>query len=218
MIDMPYCQKCGRPANPWDNFCQSCGFPTSKQQPMASMPIPPPPPPPPTLQQAPPPPIQAPVGLEQISGFIIATKTKRFSGNEEYYTGILTNHRLIFAPMTKEMLKEVTNITRQQAKSKSTMPPTYPYQQIYYAWGPNTILAQTPDCIIIPNSSIRQISISLADRVSDGYADIVEFEMQILTDTGAEAYRMTKRDEYISRLIEVYRDKVKLPKNYTPTP
>ena len=145
-------------------------------------------------------------------GFIIAAKSKRF-GNEEYYTGILTNQRLIFAPMTKDILKEITNISRQQAKTNSTAMPVYPYQQKYLSMGACVILAQTQGCFSIANSAISELTIKIVNASGDGYADTQQFEMQILTDSGAQTYSMTKRDEYITRLRQVYQDKVKLPRN-----
>ena len=52
-------------------------------------------------------------------------------GRRECFTGILTSQRLIFVPMTNDMLKDVTNITRQQAKNRDITGAliVYPYQQ-----------------------------------------------------------------------------------------
>jgi hypothetical protein len=205
---MPYCENCGHSLNPTANFCGNCGTPRKQQLPI-DQPLPPPPPSfspeSPKMQAQNPQPT-----TEQILGFIIATKAKRFS-NDEYYTGILTNHQLIFAPMTKDMLKEATNITRQLAKSNSNASPIYPYQQRYLASSPSLILAQTQGYITIPNASIREITIKIVTRSdSEGYSVTPEFEMQIKTDMGTQIYHMTKREEYIARLRQVYQDKVKL--------
>ncbi len=205
---MPYCENCGQPLNLNANFCGNCGTPRKQQSPI-NQPLPPPPPSfspgSPKIQTQ-----NLQPTTEQILGFIIATKAKRF-GNEEYYTGILTNNQLIFAPMTKDMLKEITNISRQLAKSNSNDLPIYPYQQRYLASSPSLILAQTQGCLIIPNASIREITIKIVNRSdSEGYSVTPDFEMQILSDSGAQTYHMTKRDEYITRLRQVYQGKVKI--------
>jgi hypothetical protein len=203
---MPYCENCGHPLNLNANFCGNCGTPRKQQSPL-NQPLPPPPP---SFSPEPPKTQAQPPAIEQIMSFIIVAKSKRF-GNDEYYTGILTNHQLIFAPMTKDMLKEVTNISRQLAKSNSNVLPVYPYQQRYFASSPSLILAQTQGCITIPNASIREIAIKIVNRSdSEGYSVTPEFEMQIQTDMGTQIYHMTKRDEYIARLRQAYQDKVKL--------
>ena len=116
--------------------------------------------------------------------------------------------------MTNDMLKEVANISKQQAKGKMAPMTVYPYQQTYLAMQPSAILSQTPDSFAIENISIREMKLSLVSAGGDGYADFEEFEMQILADSGNQTFRMTKRDEYVVRLKQSYQDKIKLPQNY----
>lgn len=201
MITMPYCENCGKPLNPNANFCGNCGSPTKQPTAVA------PPPPPPTMQTAPAAPFQPQTATEQIINFIIATKSKRFGG-DEYYTGILTNQRLILVPMTKDNLKEVTDINRQLIKSGYSTLPVFPYQQTYLSMQPQ-VLAQTPGSIVIPNSAILEITLRIVDINSDGYSVGQEYELQIKTDIGTQTYHMTKRDEYPARLRQVYLDRVK---------
>jgi hypothetical protein len=213
---MSFCEKCGAAVKPDLNFCGNCGAPQNAnhraQFSYSSVP------PPPNYHNSigglaesstfqPPYPQRA---VEQIASFIIVNKSKRFGG-EEYFTGILTTTQLIFAPMTKEMLKEVTNISRQQAKNPNN-PPTsvYPYQQLYLNVPPSTILNQTPGCIPVQNSSIREINVKLVNSIGDGYSDFQEYEMQIVFDMQTLTFRMTKRDEYVIRLKQVYQEKVRL--------
>lgn len=200
---MPYCENCGQPLNQNANFCGNCGTPR-KQQPQTST-ITPPPPPAPIMHEAP---IQPQPAAEQIINYIIAAKSKRFGG-DEYYTGILTSQRLIFAPMTKDNLKEVTSMTRQAPKSGVSALPVFPYQQMYLSSTPEMILANTQGCIVIANSSIREIALRTVDINSDGYSVGQEYEVQIKTDTGTQTFHMTKRDEYPARLRQVYPEKVK---------
>jgi hypothetical protein len=176
------------------------------------MPIPPPPN---ALGIPEPPKDQAPFNQEapeKILGFIIVNKPKRF-GNPEYFTGILTSERLIFAPMTSDMLKEVANISKQQAKGKLDLVTAYPYQKRILVMAPSSIMAQTNGCFAVQNGSVREINIKIINASSDGYSDFQEFEMQILSNLDASTFRMTKRDEYVSRLVQVYKEKV----SYHPT-
>ena len=207
---MPYCENCGKPVNPNAKFCRNCCVPQTyqAQQPLNSAA--------PTQVNSPPQPIPEPArqeAAEQIFGFIIVSRSKRF-GSQEYFTGILTNNRFIFAPMTNNMLKEVADISKQQAKGKIGPMATYPYQQNYLAAGPYAIMVQTPGCFAIDNASIRAVNLTLVNAVSDGYSDFQEFQMQVITDASTQTFRMTKRDEYLARLKQVYLDKVKLLTNF----
>jgi hypothetical protein len=203
---MPYCENCGTLVNPNVNFCGNCGTPQKQQ----NQHFPPPPPPSITITQVK---ILNPFSqtvTEQILSFIIAQSSKRF-GNADYYTGILTNQHLIFAPMTKEMLREVSEISKQQAKGKlGPEPITCPYQQRYLSMTPSAILANTPGCLVIQNSSIQEINLAVVGSIGDGYSDTNEYEMKIASTTGNYTFRMTKRDEYVSRLKQTYRDKLRL--------
>jgi hypothetical protein len=213
---MPFCEKCGASVEPDSNFCANCGAPQNLQS-QTQFNYPPVPPPPnynnsisglaePSVFQPP----SWQNTTEQITGFIIINKSKGFSG-QEYFTGILTTTQLIFAPMTKDMVKEVTNISRQQAKSKNpTSTQVYPYQQMYLNISPSNIISQTSGCYSIQNSSIRQINLKLVNVASDGYADFQEYEIKIVADQQTLTFHMTKRDEYVIRLRQVYQEKMRL--------
>ena len=103
--------------------------------------------------------------------------------------------------MTSDMLKEVANISKQQAKGKLDLVTAYPYQQRILAMAPSSIMAQTNGCFAIQNGSVREINLKIVNASGDGYSDFQEFEMQILSNLDASTFRMTKRDEYVSRLV-----------------
>jgi hypothetical protein len=204
---MPYCENCGTQINPNANFCRNCGTP--QKQPVQDILQSPPAMPITPIEVRNLNPFNQPV-TEQILSFIIAQSSKRF-GNPNYYTGILTNQQLIFAPMTKEMLKEVSEISKQQAKGKLVPGPiTYPYQQIYLSMAPSAIIGNTPGCIVIQNSSISEINLTVVGSIGDGYSDTNEYEMKISSSAGNHTFRMTKRDEYASRLKQIYQNKLRL--------
>ena len=69
-------------------------------------------------------------------------------------------------------------------------------------------MAQTDGCFAVQNGSVREIKLKIVNALSDGYSDFQEFEMQILSNLDASTFRMTKRDEYVSRLVQVYKEKV----------
>lgn len=199
---MQYCENCGKILTPNAKFCGNCGTQLQNNQVMQ----PPLPPPPPLLQTSN---LQNLTALEQILNFIIAQLTKRF-GNPEYYTGVLTNQRLIFVPMTKNMLKEVSEISRQQAKGSTKPQPTiYPYQQNYLSIPPSEIIAGSPSCIVIENSSILEINLAIVGAIGDGYSDTNEYELKIKSMQGNYTFRMTKKDEYATRLRQIYQDKIR---------
>jgi hypothetical protein len=208
---MPFCEKCGTSINADSNFCRNCGAPQNAQ--------------PKDLHLQPPPnddnsmkrssdsyAFQQPLvdnRDEQNREFIIAYRSKRFGG-KEYFTGILTTLQIAFVPMTNDMIKEVTNISRQQAKTKNAASITvYPYQQMYLNVSPSAILSQTSGSFSVPNSSIREINLKLVNVASDGYADFQEYEIQIFTDLQKLTFNMTKRDEYVSRLKQFCKEKIR---------
>jgi hypothetical protein len=205
---MPYCENCGTQINPNANFCGNCGTP--KKQSFQDISQPPPATPITPMEEVK---ILNPFNqpfTEQILSFIIAQSSKRF-GNANYYTGILTNQQIIFTPMNKEMLKEVSEISKQQAKGKLCPGPiTYPYQQRYLSMVPSAIIANTPGCLVFQNSSIQEINLTVVGSIGDGYSDTNEYEMKISSIAGNHIFRITKRDEYASRLKQIYQDKLRL--------
>jgi hypothetical protein len=202
LTKMPYCENCGKFLTYEVKFCGNCGTPLIKNQ------VIPPPPPPLPLSQTSNPLNQS--TSEQILSFIIAQLTKRF-GNPDYYTGVLTNQRLIFVPMTKNMLKEVSEISRQKAKGKvSPEPIIYPYQQSYLSMSPSTIIACNPSCLVIENNGVLEINLATVGAIGDGYSDTNEFELKIKSVQGNYTFRLTKRDEYVTRLKQIYQNKIRL--------
>jgi hypothetical protein len=199
---MPYCENCGKVLTPEAKFCGNCGTSLKKAQVVS------PPPPLTSLSQTSIP--LNPAAHEQIISFIIAQLTKCF-GNPDYYTGVLTTQRFIFVPMTKNMLEEVSEISRKQAKGKvSPGPIIYPYQQSYLSLPASAIMAGNPSCLVIENSGVLEINLAIVGAIGDGYSDTNEYELKIKSVQGNYTFRLTKRDEYATRLRQVYQDKLRL--------
>jgi hypothetical protein len=199
---MPYCENCGIILNPGAKFCGNCGYALNVAQVV--------PPPPPPMQHSQSFNSSNQAGTEQVLGFIIAQYVKRF-GNWDYYTGVLTSQRVIFVPLTKNMLKEVSEISRQQAKAKvSSAPMVYPYQQSYLSMPPSAIISGNPGCLVIDNSGVLEISLAVVGSIGDGYSDTSEYELKIKSVQGNYMFRLTKREEYVARLRLVCQDKLRL--------
>jgi hypothetical protein len=199
---MPYCENCGKFLTPEAKYCGNCGISLEKSQ------VVPPPPPLASLSQTSIPLSQA--NPEQILSFIIAQLSKRF-GNPDYYTGILTNQRIIFVPMTKNIIKEVSEISRQQAKGKVLSGPIiYPYQQSYLSMSTSAIIAANSSCLVVENSGVLEITLTIVGAIGDGYSDTNEYELKIKTVQGNYTFRLTKRDEYVTRLKQVYKDRLRV--------
>jgi hypothetical protein len=190
---MPYCTNCGTTVDSDANFCGSCGTP---RQPLLQPAMP--------CESYPLPPQIAPT-QQIVLSLIIMSKDKRFGGTD-YYTAVLTSQQMIFVPMTKDMVKQVTDINRQEAKGKLAAVQMYPYQQSYVAVPPATLI--TPTTLVVLNSVIQQIKLGLVDIFSDGYVVAQEYEVQIETGTGLHVFKMSKREENIAKLMQAYPGRV----------
>jgi hypothetical protein len=196
--DANFCGNCGAPRKPVQQSVQSLSplpFDNFSAQPLF---------PTPTWQRT----------AERVLGFIIVSKPKQLGG-QDFFTGIITTTQLIFVPMTKEMLREVTDGSKQDTEREDgTSMAKYPYQEVYLGIPPSAILSRTPGTFAIQNSSIKEIDLKLVSASSDEYADFQEYEMQIVSELQTLAFRMTKRDEYVRQLAKAFQGKVRAPVNY----
>lgn len=191
---MPYCENCGHPVNPTAKFCGTCGAPRQ-----------PPPQPASTNPSYPPPPTAAfqmsPAQQEQVLSCIIMSRDKRFGGTD-YFTAVLTTQQIVFVPMTKDMVKQVTEINKQEAKGKVPRVNIYPYQQGYFATAPASLIAV--GSLVVQNSGIQQISIRQVSVPGDEFGYMQEYEVQIASQVGTQTFKMSLREENIAKLMQVY--------------
>jgi hypothetical protein len=188
------------------------------------MPPPPPPPPPPPVQspatmQTPPPAGNS--GSESILGIMLLRKPKSL-GRYDSFTGVLTTHRIIFAQMTGEMLKDAAKTAKEQAKAEGKdfwgqwsdqLKASASYSQKYLTMAPSAILAETPGNFTVNNNTIHEIKMKLK-HTRQGNMNLHEFEMEIASGSGKFEFRMDEKDEYIKLLKQTYGEKVKMPLGY----
>jgi hypothetical protein len=153
------------------------------------------------------PPLQSTPMQEHILSFIIMSKDKRFGGTD-YYTAVLTSQQMIFIPMTKDMLKQVTEINRQEAKGKFAPVQIYPYQQSYLAVTPVALI--NPDYLVIQNGAIQQINIRRVSVPGDEYGYLQEYELQLTSTMGTHVFKMSTREENVTKLMQAYLGRVVL--------
>jgi hypothetical protein len=214
---MPYCENCGAEVDPNAKFCNKCGAALN----VASMM---PPPSPPSTQS--PAKMQAPAstrdsGSENILGVMLLRKPKSL-GRYDSFTGVVTTHRMIFAQMTSDMLKEAVKMAREQAKAEGKgfwgqwsdqLKASFAYSQKYLTMVPSAILAETQGNFAVDNNTIHEFKMKLK-HTRQGNMDLHEFEMELKTSAGKFEFRMDENTEYVKLLKQAYGEKVKTPLGY----
>jgi len=216
---MPYCENCGAEVNPNAKFCKQCGAALN-----AASVMPPPPPPPPSTQspaktQAPAPTRES--NSERILGVMLLRKPKSL-GRYDSFTSVVTTHRLIFAQMTSDMLKDAVKAAREQAKAEGKgfwgqwsdqLKASFAYSQKYLTMVPSAILAETQGNFAVNNDTIHEVKMKLK-QLHQGNTDLHEFEMELKTSSGKFEFRMDENSEYTKLLKQAYGEKVKMPLGY----
>jgi hypothetical protein len=187
------------------------------------MPTPPPPPPPPFENPAKMP-VPAPareIGSEGVLGAMLLRKPKSL-GRYDSFTGVVTTHRMIFAQMTGEMLKDAAKAAREQAKAEGKgfwgqwsdqLKASFAYSQKYLTMAPSAILSETQGNFAVNNDTIHEIKMKLK-HTRQGNMNLHEFEMEIASGSGKFEFRMDEKDEYVKLLKQAYGEKVKMPLGY----
>ena len=212
---MPYCENCGAEVNPNTSFCKKCGAAVN----VASM-MPPPPPVESNARM----PFPAPAresSSEGILGVMLLRKPKSL-GRYDTFTGVVTTHRMIFAQMTGEMLKDAVKMAREQAKAEGKgfwdqwsdqLKATFAYSQKYLTMAPSAILSETQGNFAVNNDTINEVKMKLK-HIHQGNMNLHEFEMEIETNSGKIEFKMDEKGEYVKLLKQAYGEKVKMPLGY----
>lgn len=232
-----FCRNCGAPQRVSPATVQPLpAAPASPTvQPAVTAPSPPPavqPPPQPsqpattyTPPPPPPPPVQGSVYAqspassgERVLGVLVLRKQKSL-GRYDSYTGVVTNHRMIFAQLTGDMMKQVATSARDQAKAEGKgfwgqwgdqLKTSFNYGQKYYSMQPSAILAETPGNFAFDNSTISEIKLK-EERDNDRGMHVYEMKVEIHHSSGKYEIRMDQDSNFINLLKQVYGQRVKTP-------
>lgn len=231
---MPYCKNCGRSVGPSDRFCEACGASLKESAVLSSQassnsPIPPPPPDQHLLssnqnkqtlsaniQESEP--NQA--TQENILG-ILSLKKPKSLGRYDSYTGVVTTHRLIFAQLTSQMIKDAAMQARNQAKAEGKgffgqwgdqLKASSNYSQRYLTMNPIAIINETPGNFAVNNNTITEVKLNLKNTGDDD--SNTEFEINVNSSQGRYQFRMDNRDANVKLLKQAYGERVKMPFGY----
>lgn len=229
---MSYCGNCGAELIPNAKFCGNCGTPQQSQQVQSSnsdspqsfnasnLPIPPPPSPENEFSAKTPLNVSKPKGNgENVVGVISLRKMKSL-GRSDSFAGVVTNHRLILAQLTSQMVSDAATQARAKAKAEGKgffgqwgdqLKATFTYIQKYRTMDPSAIVAETPGNFAISNGSISEIKLKLKDISRDEYANESELEININSAQGQYKFRTSNQKETVTILKNVYGDRVKTP-------
>jgi hypothetical protein len=164
---MAFCTNCGKPINPGEKFCGSCGTSltvTASSLPAALHPEVTPIPPP----QATTPPAPA-VAVEGVIGVFPVSRKKGMFAQESFHV-VFTPRRLIFAAFTSELIKEAAKEEGKDgflAGMVGAMTLGYNYYKHYLTMDPETALKQNPQNFALDISRIRKIKLELGKKQVD---------------------------------------------------
>ncbi|MHB0858634.1 MAG: hypothetical protein ACYC5M_13845 [Anaerolineae bacterium] len=202
-----FCTFCGSPLGGEGRFCGHCGrtqplsAPQAPASPVYSAPAPasayPPPPPPPAPAPAM---AYAPVESEPIMGIVPGVQRKSgFMGTKiDSYNLVLTPHRLIFAYMSQQLMKEAVNTARLEAKSQgkgwlaqvgAQMRWMDGICQRYHEMPVGSILSQYPGSFTVGNAEVQRVRL----KETGGSDDDAQTERQLILETagGKQQYILT---------------------------
>jgi hypothetical protein len=165
--DKRFCTQCGNSLAVEDNFCGSCGHPSSKTiQPSATQPdLPSAAPPQPEVET-----LQNPVTFgETVTGALLASRKKGMFSIESFHI-ILTSERVICAAFTNEMVKQAAKEAGQTgflAGMAAAATVGYTYYKKYLAMDPESALKENPQNFAFPVKTIQKTRFEMGARHRD---------------------------------------------------
>ncbi len=161
---MAFCTNCGKPINPSEKFCGSCG--NSNVLPVSSQSAAPPPPfvpvpPPQTIAPAPP-----TASAEAVVGAFPVSRKKGMFAQESFHV-VFTPRRLIFAAFTNDMIKQAAKEEGKDgflAGMMGAMTLGYNYYKHYLTMDPEAALRENPQNFAIDISRIRKIKLEIGKK------------------------------------------------------
>jgi len=151
-----FCEQCGSPLNPGARFCGHCGH--------AVQPLPESSAPQPAPQTA-----QAAPRGEAILGVLAGAQRRKGLFGVQTFTLIVTDERLVFAEMTKQMMNQAVKEANAEAKRQgkgwlgqiaAQMGWMGRLAQRYQAMRVEAALRERPDNFFILNSHVRRVSLN----------------------------------------------------------
>ena len=184
---MAFCTNCGKPINPGEKFCGSCGKsnpvlasgqPAAPPLPVAAVP--------PLQPMAPPTPTAS---AEAVVGAFPVSRKKGMFAQESFHV-VFTPRRLIFAAFTNDMIKQAAKEEGKDgflAGMMGAMTLGYNYYKHYLTMDPEAALKQNPQNFSIDISRIRKIKLEIGKKQVDKnrHVDVYEnskLEMETVGD------------------------------------
>ena len=223
---MSFCTNCGSMIIQGSKFCGNCGtpsfVPTDIEQKGCT----------PQDQQSPnnsPRSANAPMGpapiVQSDNAFgevvlgIVPLRQMKALGRFDSYVGVVTNHRLIVAQLTKQMINESVTNARKEAKaqgkgymgqiSSQMREFSSGYTTRFLSMTPSSILYETPGNFEMVNGSISEIRLRLNRASHDENSVRSEYEVSIFYGGSKYEYRTDERTDYLNLLRSVYGDRLR---------
>ena len=169
-------------------------------------------------------PISQTIPLQQQTGEatigVVLLRRMKSLGRYDTYAGVVTTQRLIFAQMTADMLNQVAQQAREQAKAEGKgffgawgdqLKATFGYTKRYLSMPPQAILSETPGNFALNNSTINEIKFRLK---RDYEGDHHGFDVEIKSSMGNYKYAMDENSEFTNIFKRVYGNRVSMPFGY----
>jgi hypothetical protein len=181
-ITPKFCPLCGGQLTPTARFCGDCGHRIEVPVPAA------PAPPPPSHSYAQPvamqPPASPAAAGEAVMGILPILQRRKGLFGAESFAVVLTNHRLIFAMVTSQMLQDAAAEAKQQARQQgkgflsqwgAVMSSGFRFAQRYLQMQPNAILAEHGENFYFLHDQVQQVRLKDSDPDEPNDREQVEF-------------------------------------------
>ena len=150
---------------------------------------------------------------------IVPLRQMKALGRFDSYVGVVTNHRLIVAQLTKQMINESVTNARKEAKaqgkgymgqiSSQMREFSSGYTTRFLSMTPSSILYETPGNFEMVNGSISEIRLRLNRASHDENSVRSEYEVSIFYGGSKYEYRTDERTDYLNLLRSVYGDRLR---------
>ncbi|MCB2171606.1 zinc ribbon domain-containing protein [archaeon] len=209
---MPYCSNCGAKVLETDKFCNNCGTPLRPVEAPTPVNHAPPPPPPTRVQPS------SPAGETIITTVSNFQKPKSF-GRWDAYILLATNQNLIIVQLTKDMVNQSIKKAQDAAKAEgkgffgqwaAQLGTSFDYAAQYNGWTKDQLLAEIPNALVLPHSSVTQVELRSENRNSYGkdYPETI-YKLKIHVAGGVHEFESHSLDTKIKAFHNYYSGRFK---------